>query len=244
MYNKGSDEKYTLKNGGTISISESEIKNNKITSIKLIAVWEKDLNSKNAKKKGTVIKDTKTNASYVVTSNTGKNPTVKFTGTTNKNATSITIPATIRNGGITYKVTEINSKALKGNKKVVTIKIGNNVTKIGDEAFSGCTALTNLIIGSNVTTIGNNAFYNTALKNLTLPAKVTRLGKQFIGKTRKLKTLIFKSTKLTKNTVSANACSGIGKSVVIKVPKSKVNAYTKLFQNKGLEKKVKVKANK
>ncbi len=239
-YNLGSNS-YKVNDKSSISIAENRLRETSQKSITLKAKWEKDPDF-NVKNIGETIKDSKSKASYIVTSR--KNRTVKYAKNNNKNAAKINIPATISYDGIVYKVTEVNSKALKGNKKAKKITIGKNVTKIGDEAFSGCTALTSLTIGSNVTTIGNKAFYNTAIKSLTLPVKVIKLGKKFIGKTGKLKTLTVKSTKLTKKSVSANACSGIGKSVVIKVPKSKVSAYTKLFQSKGLGKKVKVKANK
>lgn len=48
---------------------------------------------------------------------TGKG-TVSLTGITNKNKTSVSIPATIKNTKITYKVTEIGSSALSGCKKL------------------------------------------------------------------------------------------------------------------------------
>ncbi len=230
-----------LDDGGILSLSESDLKSLKYT-VKLIAQWEKDPYY-GVKKDGETIKDAKSKANYIVTSR--KKRTVKYSKNTNKNATTITIPASITFDGITYKVTEVSSKALKGNKKATKIKVGKNATKIGDEAFSGCTALTNLTIGSNVTTIGNKAIYNCpALKTLTLPAKTYKFGKQFVGKCKNMKTLMFKSSKITKKTLTDGACSGISNKVTVKVPKAKVSAYTKIFQNKGLGKKVKIKSNK
>ncbi len=85
---------------------------------------------------------------------------------------------------------------------------------------------------------------NTAIKNLTLPAKTVKLGKQFVYKCSKMNTLTVKSSKMTKNTLADGTYKGINKSVVVKVPKSKVSAYTKLFQSKGLGKKVKVQKTK
>ena len=232
---------YNVADGGRINISEDTLFENVITTISLKAQWKRDPNYW-IKKAGTVITDKKSKAKYIVLSS--KKKTVKYYRNTNKNATKVSIPATISFDGITYKVTEIDAKALKGNKKVKTVTMGKNITKIGDEAFSGCTALSNVTIGANVTTIGNKAFYNTAIKNLTLPAKTVKLGKQFVYKCSKMKTLTVKSSKMTKKTITDGAYKGLGKSVVVKVPKSKVSAYKKLFQSKGLGKKVKVKANK
>ncbi len=173
-------------------------------------------------KKGKSLTDKKTKAKYVVTSSSKKNPTVSYSGSTNKKATSITVPATVKIGGVTYKVTEISARAFKGNSKLKKAKIGKNITKIGDEAFYGC----------------------TSLESLTVPAKTINVGKQFVGKCKKMKTLIFKSTKLTKKTLSSGVCKNIGKKVTIKVPKNKVTVYTKLFKSKGLGSKVLVKADK
>jgi hypothetical protein len=147
--------------------------------------------------KGKTIKDTSTKSTYKVTSSEGKTPTVTYTGTTNKKAKTITIPATITVDGVTYKVTAIADKAFKNHKTITKIVIGKNVTTIGKNAFSGC---------------------------------------------KKLKTIIIKSKKLTSKSVSKNAFKGISSKVTIKVPKSKVKAYTKLFRKKGLNKKVKVRA--
>ncbi len=56
-----------------------------------------------------------------------------------------------------------------------------------------------------------------------------------------MKTLIIKSSKITKKTLADNAFHGCWYLVTMKVPKSKVSAYTKLFRSKGLWEWVKVK---
>lgn len=53
----------------------------------------------------------------------------------------MTVPATIKYKGKTYKVTEVASGALRGKKKLQTVVIGKNVTKIGANAFSKCKKL-------------------------------------------------------------------------------------------------------
>ena len=207
---------------------------------------------------------TKGKTTYVVTSPV--NMTVRYAGTTDKNATTVSIPNYITYNGLIYYVTEIGPKALKGNKKVKTVKMGQNITKIGDEAFSGCSALKTVTIGSGVNKVGNKTFYNckkltkikvganvssfgdfalygcTALKDLTLPAKTSRLGEKVIGNCKNLKTFTIKCTNITTNTLDSQALKGSGTKVVIKVPKKKVDAYTKLFRKKGLSKSVKIKA--
>ena len=75
------------------------------------------------------------NHTYEVTSVTKK--TVTFVKTASKSKT-ITIPSYVTINGTKYKVTAIASKAMKGNRKVTKLNIGNNVTSIGASAFSGC----------------------------------------------------------------------------------------------------------
>ena len=98
---------------------------------------------------------------------------------------SVTIPATIRVSGITYKVTSIGAKVFNGSKK-----------------------LTKVTVGANVKAISNNAFY----------------------KCRSLKTVTIKSVLLTKKTANKKAFKGVGKKMVIKVPKKVKKAYVKIFK--------------
>lgn len=70
---------------------------------------------------------------------------------------------------------------------------------------------------------------------------VKKLGKNAFKGCKKLKTLTIKSKKLTAKSISKDAFKGLTKKTVIKVPKSKKAAYTKLFRKKGLSKKVKIK---
>lgn len=154
---------------------------------------------------------------YKVTNASATKGTVAYTGTKNKKATKLTIPATVKIGSVTYKVTSVAGNAFKNNKKLKTVVIGSNVTSIGTAAFYKCKALTSVTIGKNVKTIGSKAFYGCS----------------------KLKKITVKSTKLTK--VGSKALSGIHKKAVIKVPSKKLKAYQKLFKNKGQKKTVKIK---
>ena len=119
-------------------------------------------NTKKPAKKGTKLTD-KTNKCIVkVTSSNAKNPTVTYLKSTNKNAKSVKIPATVKINGITYKVTAISDKAFSGNKKLTKITIGSNVKTIGKSAFKDCSKLRNVIIKSNnINKIGSNAFKGT-----------------------------------------------------------------------------------
>ncbi|WP_310603197.1 glycosyl hydrolase [Anaerosporobacter sp.] len=154
---------------------------------------------------------------YKVVSTTSKKEALAYVGTTKKDSKSIVIPATVKVGTVSYKVTSIEKAALKGCKKVTSVTIGKNVTTIGDSAFEGCTALTKITIPENVTTIGKKAFY----------------------KDSKLKTITVKSKKLTK--IGADAFKGVHAKAKITVPASKLSSYKKLLKGKGQAKTVTIK---
>ena len=98
---------------------------------------------------------------------------------------SVTIPATIKADGISYKVTEVGANAFKNNKKVKKVVIGANVSKIAKKAFNKCP---------------------------------------------NLKTVVIKSTKLTKKTASKKCFSKVNKKMVIKVSKKSKKTYAKIFK--------------
>ena len=67
---------------------------------------------------------------------------------TSKAARSVTIPATIKAKGITYKVTSIGAKAFNSNKKLKKVTIGANIKKISNNAFFKCRSLKMVTIKS------------------------------------------------------------------------------------------------
>ena len=74
------------------------------------------------------------NIQYTVTSA----KEVKATGTTKKRIRSVTIPATVKYKGTTYKVTSIGSKAFYNCKKLKTVTIKSKKLKsVGKNAFKG-----------------------------------------------------------------------------------------------------------
>ncbi len=191
-------------------------------------------------KKGDEVKDDKKTGDYEIADATKKE--VEYKAPADKNAKTVSIPATIKVGGVKYKVTKVDDKAFKGNKKVTKVTVGSNITTIGKEAFSGATKLKTVTIGKNVTKIGANAFKGcSSLASVTLPSKTNKIGANAFKGCKKLKTLKITSKNLTSKTVAKNAFKGLTKATTIKVPKKKLTAYKKLFKSKGLSSKVKVK---
>ena len=63
----------------------------------------------------------------------------KVTYTAKKKATAtVTVPATVKVNGKTYKVTTIAANAFTGNKKMKKITVGKNIDTIGKNAFKNC----------------------------------------------------------------------------------------------------------
>lgn len=128
-----------------------------------------------------------------------------------------------------YKITSTGSRTVsfyKGKKDALSVTVPDTVkiqgksykvTSVAENAFKGCKKLKSVTVGKNVTSIGKNAFNDcSGLKKITV-------------KTAKLKS------------VGKNALKGIHKKAAIKVPKSRLAKYKKLFKGKGQKKTVKIK---
>lgn len=124
--------------------------------------------------------------------------------------------------GCQYKIikagAEVSLVGTNKNAKSVTIPavikvkgVTYKVTSIGTKAFNGSKKLAKVTIGISIKKISNNAFF----------------------KCKSLKMVNIKSVLLTKKTASKKAFKGVGKKMVIKVPKKMKKAYVKIF--KGLK---------
>lgn len=166
-----------------------------------------------------------------------KTGTVEFTGVAKgKNASTVTIPNTIKINGKKFKVTSIASKAFANNKKVKKVIIGNNVKTIKKKAFYNARNLKKITIEANVTTIGSQAFGNLPkLEKIVVKSrKLKKVHKKaFYPLKRKRVIRIYKKVnaadssntkKTTKKTSEASK-----RQIIIKVPKSKKTVYEKLL---------------
>ena len=105
-----------------------------------------------------------------------------------KNAKSLSIPATVKINGVTYKVTSIANNAFKNCKKLRKITIGANVTSIGKNAFSKAKALKTITVKSKkLKKVGKGAFKGIHKKAvIKVPkAKLKKYKKLFKGKGQK-----------------------------------------------------------
>ena len=99
------------------------------------------------------------NLKYKVTKCTASVKQVTITGSSKKNITTLSIPATVKYNGMSFKVTAVNKKAFKKQKKLKSVTIGKNVKSIGASAFEGSSKLAKVkFSGTAIKTIGKNAF--------------------------------------------------------------------------------------
>ena len=92
-------------------------------------------------KKGTVIKDKKTKASYKVLSVKAGAMTVEYLKPASKKIKSVSIKTYITYKGKKYKIVKIADKAFMNCKKLKKVTVGKNVKTIGRKAFANCKAL-------------------------------------------------------------------------------------------------------
>ncbi len=88
-----------------------------------------------------------------------------------RNKTSVSIPATMKVGSTTLKVTAVADGAFRNMTSLRNVSIGKNVTSIGKNAFYGCTRLTKVTGCSGIKSIGSKAFYKC--KKLTTIGSVS-----------------------------------------------------------------------
>ena len=113
---------------------------------------------------------------YKVTKSASVNGTAAAVKLADKKKTKITIPATVKIDGFTFKVTSVSAKVFRKNKKIKSVVIGSNVTDIGKESFYKCEKLASVTFkGTGVPKFGKNAFRGTASKiKVTVSKKMTK----------------------------------------------------------------------
>ncbi len=122
--------------------------------------------------KGATIKDSK-NGTYTVTSDKkAKIKTVAFDKVAAKSTKDVTIPATIKSGKKTYKVTTVKANAFNGSKaKKVTL--GKNVKKLSNGAFKKSKVQTLVIKTKKLTKSSvKGAFNGSGLKVIKVKVNI------------------------------------------------------------------------
>ena len=135
--------------------------------------------------------DTYTDNQGIVYELNGNSITVTGTST-NFSGGSITIPATIKKGGISYPVTSVGDFAFLLCSALESVTFSGNIDSIGGDAFSHCFDLKNVTFSGNVGSIGDYAFVTCiALENVTFSGDVGSIGNYAFRDCTALNTVTF-----------------------------------------------------
>lgn len=112
---------------------------------------------------------------YAVTKSAAKGGTAEAVKVTGKGK-KITIAATVKIDGVTFKVTSIKKNAAKKNKNMTSVVIGKNVTSIGANSFANSKKLANVTLkGTKAVKVGSKAFKGTSAKmKVVIPKKMSK----------------------------------------------------------------------
>ncbi len=163
------------------------------------ATKTEDIPSLGAHAKGIKLPDDKNQGFYKVTKAGLTGGTVEYVKPLNKNKKTVSIPATVKIDGITYKVTSIAKNAFKNNKSIKKLTIGTNVSKIGAKAFFGCKNLKTITIKTTKLKnkkVGVNAFKGIKSKaTIKVPKKKYNAYKKLLMKKGVGNKAVFKKLK-------------------------------------------------
>ncbi len=158
-----------------------------------------------------------------------------------KNLKSVTVPDSVKKIGVA---------AFAYCNELENVTLPKALKEISPQLFMFCKKLKVVQIPARVTKIGEFAFAGTGLKEIVIPSKVTKFYTKnkrtyesmspLFKNCKKLKRITIKSRKI--KSVYRYAFSYVTKKTTIRVPKSKLKTYKKMFRKAGLSKKVKVRA--
>lgn len=100
---------------------------------------------------------------------------VSVSGLANAKAKKIVVPASVKSGNYSFKVTAIEKNIFQ-NKSVTSVEIGENVASIGAKSFFKCKKLKSITFkGTNVPKIGSKAFSKIKANcKITTPKKMSK----------------------------------------------------------------------
>ena len=131
-----------------------------------------------------------------------KNSTVMYYAAKKKAKGKVSVPATVKYKGVTFKVVSIRAKAFANRKKLQKVIIGKNVASIGKKAFYNCKKLKKVTIKTTKKIkkkVGKAAFKKTAKKIVfKLPAKKYKTYKKVLKKKGVSRKAIYKKYKKQK----------------------------------------------
>ena len=141
-------------------------------------------------------------AVYKILSVKKNNSTVMYYAAKKNAKGKVSVPATVKYKGVTFKVVSIRAKAFANRKKVKKVIIGKNVASIGKKAFYNCKKLKKVTMKTTKKIkkkVGKAAFKKTA-KNIVfkLPAKKYKVYKKLLKKKGVSRKAVYKKQKKQK----------------------------------------------
>ena len=140
----------------------------------------------------------------------------------NGSASNLNIPSTIDGKQVSY----IGSDSFRGNKYLNSVTIPDSVKVIQPRAFAECSNLSTLKFGKNVEKIYDYVFFQTNIKEITLPEKLNHIsGIAFLGN------CVIKNINVDANNTNFSSNNGIvfskDKKKIVLYPQGKTEkAYT------------------
>lgn len=90
---------------------------------------------------------------------------------------SVTVPATVADGGVDYTVTAVGHGAFANFDMLTSVSLPETVTEIGHRAFAECTRLVSVNLPAALTSVGYEAFLSCGvLEAVTIPRSVAVIG--------------------------------------------------------------------
>lgn len=127
-----------------------------------------------------------------------------------RTVTSVVVPATVENGGTTYTVTTIGTRAFYYSK-AAAVELPNTVTTLEYGAFMS-SDLNSIKLGTGLKEIGDWAFAYTGISSIDLPEGLEKIGISSFSSCKSLGAIVFPAS-----------LKSIGGSCFYKVPLTEVN---------------------
>lgn len=123
---------------------------------------------------------------------------------------TITIPATVVNGGNTYSVEIIGRSAFEDCSRLTSINIPNGVWIIRPRAFENCSGLTSITLPNSVTNIEARTFYNcSGLTSINIPSGLIVIEADAFSRCSGLTSITLPNSVKTIGACAFSDCSGL-----------------------------------
>lgn len=151
--------------------------------------------------------------------------------------TTLSVPATIKPNGQSYKVTSVGVRAFKNCTSLKKITFLGSIKTVQIGAFYGAKNLTTVNLPSTVTFIQKNAFNGcSSLRRINLPSGLKTIGVRAFYNCTKLRAIVVEGSSLT--TVKSGAFTNRATGCYMIVPSGKKTSYTKIVKKSGAKKMV------